>query len=246
MDYYIYITTNLINGKQYIGQHKGKADDAYLGSGTTLLKAIEKYGKNNFSKQIICYCQTREEADAMEKYIIAMLNAVEDNHFYNNSEGGSGGDGWRAYRKWVQEHPDEAKLQWQQNGQRLQQWLNNQPKEFRTKQTIPMLEGSRKYWQEHPDELKQHLIQMNEAKLKWQQEHPKEHLQQIEKWQKMGSQANSQKIRCINTGEIFNSISEASRKYNVPQPNISKCLKGERQSAGKHPITNEKLLWKKL
>ena len=37
---------------------------------------------------------------------------------------------------------------------------------------------------------------------------------------------------------------EASRKYNVPDSNINKCCKGERKSAGRHPITGEKLVWK--
>lgn len=67
MDYYIYITTNKINGKKYIGQHKGKPDDNYLGSGINLIKAIKKYGKENFFKEILCFCETREEADIKEK-----------------------------------------------------------------------------------------------------------------------------------------------------------------------------------
>jgi hypothetical protein len=48
----IYITTNLINGKQYIGLHS-KNNKSYLGAGTLLLKAIKKYGKENFSKEIL-------------------------------------------------------------------------------------------------------------------------------------------------------------------------------------------------
>lgn len=42
--YIIYKTTNLINGKTYIGRHKTiKIDDGYLGSGTIFLKALKKY-----------------------------------------------------------------------------------------------------------------------------------------------------------------------------------------------------------
>lgn len=91
--YYIYLTTNNINGKKYIGQHKGYLDDDYYGSGTTILKAIDKYGKQNFSKQILCICKSREEADQQEKYYIQKYNAVENSNFYNNAEGGSGADG---------------------------------------------------------------------------------------------------------------------------------------------------------
>ena len=53
----------------------------------------------------------------------------------------------------------------------------------------------------------------------------------------------SKKVKCITTGEIFGSISEATQKYNIHDQNISKCCKGKRKSAGKHPVTKEKLVW---
>lgn len=41
----IYKTTNTVNGKIYVGQHKTKRiEDGYLGSGKNIQKAIEKYG----------------------------------------------------------------------------------------------------------------------------------------------------------------------------------------------------------
>ena len=49
---YIYKITNLINGKIYIGQHDGNKKN-YFGGGTMLKRAIKKYGKKNFKKEII-------------------------------------------------------------------------------------------------------------------------------------------------------------------------------------------------
>ena len=58
---YIYITVNLINGKKYIGQHKGIFDSNYLGSGKLIRRAIKKYGKDNFIVSILEYAPTKEK-----------------------------------------------------------------------------------------------------------------------------------------------------------------------------------------
>lgn len=52
-------------------------------------------------------------------------------------------------------------------------------------------------------------------------------------------------IICITTNEIFESITDASKKYNVPVTNISKVCKHKAHCnhAGKHPVTGEKLKW---
>lgn len=89
--YYIYRTTNLINNKKYIGKHKGRLDDNYLGSGILLTKAIEKYGEQNFKKEILYISQSEEENREKEKYFIKIFNAVESDDYYNIAEGGQGG-----------------------------------------------------------------------------------------------------------------------------------------------------------
>lgn len=89
---YVYITTNLINNKKYIGQHSGEINDSYLGSGVHLLKAIKKYGKNNFKKEILEKCNSQEELDQAEKRWIKFFDAVNSEEFYNIAEGGKGGN----------------------------------------------------------------------------------------------------------------------------------------------------------
>ena len=87
---FIYITTNLVNGRQYIGQRKhGKGDRYYLGSGVALKNAIKKYGRNNFRREILEECSSREALDLAEIKWIAHYNAVQDEHFYNIAEGGN-------------------------------------------------------------------------------------------------------------------------------------------------------------
>jgi len=68
---YVYITTNLINGKQYVGDHSTDfLDDDYLGSGKYLKRAFKKYEKENFNKEILETCESKEEAfNKQEKYI---------------------------------------------------------------------------------------------------------------------------------------------------------------------------------
>lgn len=90
---YIYITTNKINNKKYIGQHKSKEHDVnYLGSGKNIRRAIQKYGKENFENHIIEWCETKEELCEREKHWIKYYNAQQNPDFYNISSGGEFGD----------------------------------------------------------------------------------------------------------------------------------------------------------
>ena len=48
MKHFIYRTTNLLNGKFYVGRHSTtNMNDGYFGSGIVLKKAIEKYNVSN-------------------------------------------------------------------------------------------------------------------------------------------------------------------------------------------------------
>jgi len=84
---FIYKTTNLINGKIYIGEHNGKYTN-YLGSGKILKLAIKKYGKENFKREIIEECETLEELDEREIYWIEFYNSRDKKVGYNIREGG--------------------------------------------------------------------------------------------------------------------------------------------------------------
>ena len=88
---YIYETTNLINNKKYIGLTNREAlDKTYLGSGKIILKAINKYGKKNFSVRVLEYVENDEDLPIRERYFIKKYDAVSSDKYYNISEGGQG------------------------------------------------------------------------------------------------------------------------------------------------------------
>ena len=95
---FIYMTTNNVNGKKYIGQKTYKGNYVkYLGSGVLLNRAIDKYGSENFSKIILKNCKTKEELDECEIKYIEKYNATEDKNFYNIAKGGDGGNTLLGY-----------------------------------------------------------------------------------------------------------------------------------------------------
>jgi group I intron endonuclease len=87
----IYKTTNLINGKIYVGKDVSNNDN-YLGSGVVLKNAIEKYGRENFEKEILEECISKEHLCEREIFWIEKLRSNEKGIGYNITKGGEGGD----------------------------------------------------------------------------------------------------------------------------------------------------------
>jgi len=87
----IYKTTNIINNKIYVGQHRtNNINDNYLGSGQLLVKAIKKHGKTNFKKDILVDLgEGYHNLNLLEIKFIKELNSMLPNG-YNKHEGGGG------------------------------------------------------------------------------------------------------------------------------------------------------------
>lgn len=89
---YVYKIVNNINDKFYIGVHKNKTKriDKYMGSGLNIKRAIEKYGVEKFTKEILKEFETYDEALKYEKELVTQKE-VDDKMCYNMKEGGLGG-----------------------------------------------------------------------------------------------------------------------------------------------------------
>lgn len=91
MFYYLYEIKNTVNNKIYIGVHQTKdIDDGYMGSGTVINKAYEKYGKDMFVKTILEYFDSRADMIDREKEIVNEEFLSRDDT-YNVRRGGTGG-----------------------------------------------------------------------------------------------------------------------------------------------------------
>jgi group I intron endonuclease len=90
---YVYLITNLINLKQYIGDHSTNDLENcqtrnYFGGGIILKKAFKKYKRENFEKKILEFFPSKKEAfDAQEKYI-KEYNTLVPNGYNISIKGG--------------------------------------------------------------------------------------------------------------------------------------------------------------
>lgn len=95
----VYKVTNKINNRFYIGVNKVRSDnmlnEAYLGSGPLINKAIKKYGRSNFIKEIIEIFDAEEQAYTYEEKIVNPDNPLS----YNLKGGGFGGRGFKMSNK---------------------------------------------------------------------------------------------------------------------------------------------------
>lgn len=93
----IYMTTNMVNGKKYVGRcsKDSRWDEGYLGSGKILKQAIRKYGYENFKREVLeelpDTASLREAID-LEKVWLLRFDCKNSPEYYNmsNDSGGMG------------------------------------------------------------------------------------------------------------------------------------------------------------
>jgi len=89
--HYIYKTTNIKNGKYYIGMHStDNLEDGYMGSGKRLRRSLKKYGKQNFKSEILEFLPNRVSLIEKEKELINE-KLLKDSLSMNIKKGGEGG-----------------------------------------------------------------------------------------------------------------------------------------------------------
>ena len=99
MYHYFYRITNEINGKVYYGIHStDNLDDGYMGSGKLIMNAVKKYGRENFTKDIIMFFDSRNKLSEYEKQFVNE-KLINDPNCYNLIRGGVEPDGLIEYSR---------------------------------------------------------------------------------------------------------------------------------------------------
>lgn len=257
---FIYITTNNINNKKYIGQKKYvNGWEKYLGSGIVIKSAIKKYGRENFSREIIEECNSIEELNKREIYWINFYDAVCRSDFYNIAYGGDGGNTIAGYT-YEQKKGLSQKLSklrrgkiniGENNGNSRKIILLNTMEIFNTINIASLKYGISK------DAIQQccsqsfsktktaGILEGTSERMVWAYyEEGKDYAYTKFVRNTDVFRLKRKAVYCITTNEIFSMAKEAGDKYNINPTSICSCCNGKLLSAGKHPVTKEKMTWK--
>lgn len=160
---YIYETTNLVNGKKYIGKlTSSKFVPSYLGSGKILNYAIRKYGRDKFSVHVIEEVEGNlQTLNEREKFWISYYSAVESDQYYNIKPGGDGGrgSGWH--------HSEETKRKFSEMQRNGRGWMNGRKHSDETKRKMSKSRTGNTYWtgHHHSEETKKKMSEAKKANL---------------------------------------------------------------------------------
>lgn len=135
----IYVRTNLVNGKQYVGQANDfKQREAewrctkHHYAGALIDNARAKYGLENWKVDVLRECETQEELNEWEMYYIKFLNTKTPNG-YNLTDGGGTSSGYKLtsehierIREYAMYHSTQSKpvLQYDMDGNLVKEWIS--------------------------------------------------------------------------------------------------------------------------
>lgn len=220
-NYIIYLHKNKITKKVYIGQTKDTIERrARGGSGyqgcSHFYKAIQEYGWENFEHFILEEGLTSAQADEREKYWIAVFDSTNPKKGYNIKTGGK-----------VPHHSinytARKKVYCKETGQCFESltaaalWAG-----------LTATGGSNIASQIKGDRLSAGKHPITKEPLHWCFE--KQDLLNKEQSQ-IKQKPGAKKVKNLDTGEIFDSINDAARKYNISNITISKSCKSNGQIA---------------
>jgi len=256
----VYMHTNKINGKKYIGitsikpERRWHTDGSGYRGQVYFWRAIQKYGWDNFEHEIVFQDQSFQDACKHERELIAQFQSNTADCGYNQTDGGDcnyiiSQDARERMSKaakerlsdptnhpWYGKHLPEKtilKIRNTLTGKMVGEKNPNYGNHKLAGVNNPM------YGKPVSQETRE---KQRQAKLgKKASEETKRKQSEKRKGYKNGK-ANA--VYCVELNEIFWGQQEAVEKYGFNRCCIGDCCRGKQKTAGKHPVTGEPLLWK--
>lgn len=218
--YCVYIHTNKINNKKYVGLTKRNPEKRWLnGKGyknsVCFKHAIEKYGWENFKHDVVSSNMTADEASALETELIKKFNTTNIDYGYNLDSGGS-----------FTTHSEITK-------EKIRSKITGLKRSQETIEKIRKASTGNKncLGRKQTEESKQKNREAHMNKTHILSEESKERIALGHKDRK--------EIICIELNKIFPSIGLAAKYVNGSQGTISSVLCGTRKTAyGYHWVYN--------
>lgn len=263
----IYIIMNTANEKCYVGQSDNvdrriKAHKCALRNGTHynnyLQRSWDKYGEDSFEFALLEAC-SKSDLDAREMYYIKLYDAF--NNGYNMNIGGSSNRGYRhtdaSRQKMRESHRDVSGERNPMFGHSVQEFMTDAEILSWKRRISQSVAGENNpfFGRTHTAESKEKMSIAH--KKKWSGvEHPLygRKLTEQQRYRLMEAARlyreknpgfmyiTAKKIVCVRTGEVFSSISDAARRYNIGRSNISSCCYGRISYSGTDE-NGERLVW---
>ena len=225
--YYVYKHTNKVNGKIYIGitstRPKRRWDNGrgYI-KNDHFWNAINKYGWNDgFEHEILYSGLSEKQAATLEVSLIYYYDSTNPNKGYNKSPGGD------LASEESRKKRSEA-LKGEKNPMYGKCCRDNMTPE-------EIANYNRKLSESHADFK-------GENGPMYGKHHTKEAKQKISKANKGANNGQAKSVICITTGYYFETVTAASKYYQIDRSDIGKCCRGKKNYCGKLP-DGAKLRW---
>lgn len=251
--FYIYKHTTP-NGKVYIGFTSQKPEERWAkGRGyrtqKVFYRAINKYGWENITHEIIDEASSLEEAREKEKEYIQQFNSNNKEFGYNLTAGGEGTLGYRLPKELVeqiskrmkeQQNTPEAKLKVSKEAK--ERWKDEKYKKMMASRSS---KRQKEYYSTHPhkgspldrtgyhhsDDNKEKMSDIKRERIKNNPEYREKVVESLKKARgarknystqpKGADHKRSKAVRCIETGVVYVNAREACRQTGINYNSIS-------------------------
>lgn len=213
-NYCVYMHTSPSN-KKYIGITSQNPERRWRKNGEGykdhlyFWRAIQKYGWDNFSHEILYTNLTKEEAEQKEIELIAFYNSNNENYGYNMSVGGESGSKGYKYTDEQKKHMSEI-----HKGEKNGMYGKRHTKEVIEKERIKHLR----------ENLSEETIHKMSVAKKGKKRDKASITKQVE--------TISNNVICIETKIIYMNTKIAGAKNNLDPSSISKVCRHERETCG--------------